>query len=162
METRGLDSDRRIPSMSYKSVIVPAVICAPRSEWMTSWCRSTCSRLAVTVISRSAISAVSTNKELNQKTLAKEKLTNEESEHKDDAAKRRDGLKKRLQRFITRIPAFMYLTDDREKTIKDIITQIEPELFEKVTGLTLLDFRQLVDAGMFNDAQLRGCPDRCP
>lgn len=87
---------------------------------------------------------ISTNKELRQKTLAKDKLTKEEIARKDAAAKQRDGLKKRLQRFITRIPAFMYLTDDREKTIKDIITQIEPELFEKVTGLTLADFKQLL------------------
>jgi hypothetical protein len=59
-DTRGRESERRIPSMSYKSVIVPAVICAPRSEWMISWPRSTCSRLMVTVINHSAISAVST------------------------------------------------------------------------------------------------------
>lgn len=97
---------------------------------------------------------ISANNELRQKTLAKEKLAGEETVRKDEAAKRRDGLKKRLQRFITRIPAFMYLTDDREKTIKDIITQIEPELFEKVTGLTLSDFKQLVDAGVFNDAKM--------
>jgi len=97
---------------------------------------------------------ISTNKELRQKKLTKEKLTKEESERKDDAAKRRETLKKKLQRLITRIPAFMYLTDDREKTIKDIIEQLEPALFEKVTGLTLSDFGQLVDAKVFNDAKM--------
>lgn len=97
---------------------------------------------------------ISTNKELRQKTVAKEKLTPEEKAKKDDAAKKRENLKKRLQRFITRIPAFMYLTDDREKTIKDVITQVEPDLFVKVTGLTLTDFGQLVDAGVFNDAKM--------
>ena len=97
---------------------------------------------------------ISTNKELRQKTITKEKLTPAEKAKKDDAAKKRENLKKRLQRFITRIPAFMYLTDDREKTIKDVITQVEPELFEKVTGLTLTDFGQLVTAGVFNDAKM--------
>lgn len=97
---------------------------------------------------------ITTNKELRQKGLAKEKLTKDETAKKDEAAKTRDNLKKRLQRFITRIPAFMYLTDDREKTIKDIITQVEPVLFEKVTGLTLNDFKQLVDAGVFNDSKM--------
>jgi len=97
---------------------------------------------------------ISTNKELRQKKLTKEKLTKEESDRKDDAAKRRETLKKKLQRLITRIPAFMYLTDDREKTIKDIIEQLEPALFEKVTGLTLSDFGQLVDAKVFNDAKM--------
>ncbi|MCZ2813829.1 GIY-YIG nuclease family protein [Modestobacter sp. VKM Ac-2979] len=97
---------------------------------------------------------ISTNKELRQKTLAKEKLSGEEKARKDDAAKRRDNLKKRLQRFITRIPAFMYLTDDREKAIRDIVTQLEPQLFERVTGLTLADFEQLVNAGVFNDSKM--------
>jgi hypothetical protein len=97
---------------------------------------------------------ISTNKELRQKKLTKEKLTKDETDRKDDAAKRRETLKKKLQRLITRIPAFMYLTDDREKTIKDIIQQLEPALFEKVTGLTLSDFGQLVDAKVFNDAKM--------
>jgi hypothetical protein len=97
---------------------------------------------------------ISTNKELRQKKLSKEKLTKDESDRKDDAAKRRETLKKKLQRLITRIPAFMYLTDHREKTVKDIIEQLEPALFEKVTGLTLSDFAQLVDAKVFNDAKM--------
>jgi hypothetical protein len=97
---------------------------------------------------------ISANKELRQKKLTKEKLTKEEKKVKDDAAKKRDSLKKRLQRFITRIPAFMYLTDDREKTVKDIITQIEPPLFERVTGLTLSDFEKLVNASVFNDSKM--------
>lgn len=97
---------------------------------------------------------ISTNKELRQKKLTKEKLSKDETDRKDDAAKRRETLKKKLQRLITRIPAFMYLTDDREKTIRDIIQQLEPALFEKVTGLTLADFAQLVDAKVFNDAKM--------
>ena len=32
---------------------------------------------------------------------------------------------------------FMYLTDYREYSLQDVITQLEPELFRKVTGLTL-------------------------
>lgn len=97
---------------------------------------------------------ISTNKELRDKKLTREKLTKEETSRKNDAAKRRESLKKRLQRLVTRIPAFMYLTDDREKTIRDIIQQLEPELFEKVTGLTLNDFGKLVDARVFNDAKM--------
>ncbi len=97
---------------------------------------------------------ISTNKELREKKLAKEPLTKDEKKRKDDATKKRDNLKKRLQRFVTRIPAFMYLTDDREKAIKDIIEQVEPELFEKVTGLTLKDFEQLVNCKVFNDSKM--------
>ena len=95
---------------------------------------------------------ISTNKELRQKTITNEKPHSGKKAKKDDAAKKRENLKKRLQRFITRIPAFMYLTDDREDHQRR--HQVEPELFEKVTGLTLTDFGQLVDAGVFNDAKM--------
>jgi len=97
---------------------------------------------------------ISTNKELRQKKLAKEKLNKDERAKKDDAAKRRENLKAKLQRFITRIPAFMYLTDDREKAVRDIITQSETALFQKVTGLSLRDFELLVDAHVFNDGKM--------
>ena len=46
----------------------------------------------------------------------------------------------------------MYLTDYRERTLKDIITQLEPGLFKKVTGLTVKDFELLVSLGVFNSA----------
>lgn len=97
---------------------------------------------------------ISTNKELRQKSLTKEPLDKEEKKKKKESSKKRENIKKRLQRFLTRIPAFMYLTDDRERTIHDIITQIEPELFEKVTGLTIQDFQQLVNLRVFDDSKM--------
>jgi hypothetical protein len=97
---------------------------------------------------------ISANKELANKKLTKDRLTPAERKVRDEAAKTRDNLKKRLQRFITRIPAFMYLTDDRERNVKDVISQIEPDLFVKVTGLSLSDFEQLVNAGVFNDSKM--------
>jgi hypothetical protein len=45
----------------------------------------------------------------------------------------------------------MYLTDYRERSLKDVITQLEPELFKKVTGLTVQDFELLVSLNIFND-----------
>ena len=40
----------------------------------------------------------------------------------------------------------------RERTLKDVITQLEPGLFKKVTGLTVKDFELLVSLGVFNSA----------
>jgi hypothetical protein len=105
-------------------------------------------------ITQDLTAMISSNKEIQNKRIANEKPSKEENERKKEAGKRRDDLKKRIQRFITRIPAFMYLTDDREKTIKDIIEQFETEMFEQVTGLTLDQFRQLVDAGVFDDSKM--------
>jgi hypothetical protein len=48
------------------------------------------------------------------------------------------------------MPVFMYLTDYRERSLHDVITQLEPGLFKKVTGLELKDFELLVSLGVFN------------
>jgi hypothetical protein len=44
----------------------------------------------------------------------------------------------------------MYLTDYRERSLKDVITQLEPGLFKKVTGLDVKDFNLLCSIGVFN------------
>jgi hypothetical protein len=46
----------------------------------------------------------------------------------------------------------MYLTDYRERSLKDVITKLEPKLFRKVTGLNVKDFELLVSLGVFNSA----------
>ena len=61
-------------------------------------------------------------------------------------------MQEKLIKFATRIPVFMYLTDYREHTLKDVITQLEPALFKKVTGLLIPDFELLVSIGVFNSA----------
>lgn len=55
-----------------------------------------------------------------------------------------------LIKYVTRIPAFMYLTDFRENTLHEVITKLDPDLFKAVTGLTVADFHLLVNLGIFN------------
>lgn len=105
-------------------------------------------------ISDDLTAMISSTKELKPKTLTGEKLTPTETKQKDEAAKKRQSIADKLQRFVTRIPAFMYLTDHREKTVYEIITQLEPELFETVTSLSLKDFGRLVNAGVFNATKM--------
>ena len=76
----------------------------------------------------------------------KKELSDEEKEYKS----KRKEIQEKLIKFATRIPVFMYLTDFREYSLKDVIMQLEPELFRKVTGLTLKDFSLLVSLGVFN------------
>ena len=59
-------------------------------------------------------------------------------------------IQEKLIKFATRIPIFMYLTDYREQSLHDVITQLETQLFTRVTGLTLADFELLVSIGVFN------------
>lgn len=77
----------------------------------------------------------------------KKELTEQEKEIKS----KRKEIQEKLLKFATRIPVFMYLTDYREQTLMDVIKQLEPELFKKVTGLTIPDFELLVSIGIFNE-----------
>ena len=76
----------------------------------------------------------------------KKKLTEEQKEIKS----MRKQIQEKLIKFATRIPVFMYLTDYRENCLRDVITQLEPGLFKKVTGLGVNDFEQLVSLNVFN------------
>ena len=103
-----------------------------------------------TIINKSE-SVKNAKKEANEKKLSnkeKKQLTEEEKEYK--------GLRKQIQekliKFATRVPIFMYLTDYRERSLKDVITQLEPALFKKVTGLSVKDFELLVSLNVFNSS----------
>jgi hypothetical protein len=90
---------------------------------------------------------------------AKERdLTKEEqrelSEQERDYKSKREEVQKKLIKFATRIPAFMYLTDFRENTLQDVITKLEPDLFKTVTGLSVSDFHLLVRLNVFNTEQM--------
>lgn len=89
--------------------------------------------------------------EANERNLSKkekEQLTEDEKTYKS----KRKQIQEKLIKFATRVPVFMYLTDYRERTLKDVITQLEPGLFKKVTGLNVKDFELLVSLGVFNDS----------
>ena len=92
------------------------------------------------------------NKAKDEELSAKEKreLTEEEKEYKS----KRKLVQEKLIKFATRIPAFMYLTDFRENTIQDVITKLESELFQAVTGLTVKDLHLLVRLKVFNTEQM--------
>lgn len=77
-------------------------------------------------------------------------ITKEEKEMKS----LRKEIQENLLKLAARIPAFMYLTDYREQCIKDVITQIEPDLFKKVTGLKVTDFDTLCSIGLFDPEKM--------
>lgn len=83
-----------------------------------------------------------------------EKPPKEISEEEKEFKSKRKEIQEKLIKFATRIPVFMYLTDFREECLKDVITQLEPGLFKKVTGLNVKDFELLVSLGVFNDARM--------
>ena len=101
-----------------------------------------------TIINKS--NAVKKAKKESENLTKKQKK--ELSETERDYKKKRKQIQDKLIKFATRIPVFMYLTDFREYSLKDVITQLEPGLFKKVTGLSVKDFELLVSIGIFNDS----------
>ncbi len=104
----------------------------------------------VTIINKSE-AVKKAKKEANDEKISKKKkkeLTDEEKEYKS----LRKKIREKLIKFSTRIPVFMYLTDYRERSLKDVITQLEPGLFKKVTALDVKDFELLVSLGVFNSS----------
>jgi len=120
-------------------------------ERIEGW-RSLGDNVLETIINKSDIVKKIKEKSKKKDLTAREKkqLTDEEREYKS----KRKMVQEKLIKFATRIPAFMYLTDFRENTLKDVITKLEPELFQTVTGLTVKDFNLLVSLHVFNTEQM--------
>ena len=85
-------------------------------------------------------------KQLTQK--QRKKLTKEQKEYNT----LRNQIQDKLKKFSTRIPVFMYLTDHRERSLKDVISQLEPGLFKKVTGISVEEFDLLISLNVFNSS----------
>jgi hypothetical protein len=120
-------------------------------ERIEGW-RSLGDKIIETIINKSEKVKELKNKAKEKDLTAKQQkqLTEEEKEYKS----KRKLVQEKLIKFATRIPAFMYLTDFRENTLQDVITKLEPDLFQSVTGLTVQDFHLLVRLKVFNTEQM--------
>ncbi len=101
-----------------------------------------------TIINKSEKIKDAKTKEKKQTQAKKKEISQEEKEMKS----LRKQIQEKLIKFATRIPVFMYLSEYREHSLKDVITQLEPALFHKVTGLTVKDFNLLISLNIFNEA----------
>ena len=100
-----------------------------------------------TIINKSeAVKKAKKEKQEKMAQAEKRELSEEEKEYKS----KRKQIQEKLIKFATRVPVFMYLTDYREFCLRDVITQLEPDLFKKVTGLSIKDFELLVSLNVFN------------
>lgn len=105
-----------------------------------------------TIVNKSGKIKELKKKEKEGKISKKDKveLSAEEKEFKT----KRKLVQEKLIKFATRIPAFMYLTDFRENKLEDVITKLEPDLFNAVTGLNINDFHLLVRLKVFNTERM--------
>lgn len=99
---------------------------------------------------------INKSNEVKKARKSNEASTKKQKQEIDEAEKeyksKRKAIQTKLIKFATRIPVFMYLTDFREYSLKDVITQLEPDLFKKVTGLNIKDFELLVSLNVFNES----------
>ena len=99
---------------------------------------------------------INKSNEVKKARKSNEASTKKQKQEIDEAEKeyksKRKAIQTKLIKFATRIPVFMYLTDFREYSLKDVITQLEPDLFKKVTGLNVKDFELLVSLNVFNES----------
>jgi len=78
------------------------------------------------------------------------KIDPEQTSAQRETARLRKEIREKLQKFLAKIPVFMYVTDFREEALKHVIESLDTALFERVTGLTIKDFRLLNQLGLFN------------
>jgi len=108
--------------------------------------RSLNSEIEIIINKSEAVKKAKKEKEDGLTKKEKKELSEEEKEYKS----MRKQIQEKLIKFATRIPIFMYLTDHRERSLKDVITELEPALFKKVTGLDVKDFELLISLNVFN------------
>jgi hypothetical protein len=80
----------------------------------------------------------------------KNNLDDDEKKERKEANGLRKQIREKLQKFLAKIPVFMYVTDFREESLKDVIESLDSDLFTRVTGLSVDDFKLLNKIGVFN------------
>lgn len=93
-----------------------------------------------------AVSKDITRRRNGERESERKEISQEEKERR----KKLGEIREKLIKFLCRIPLFMYLTDERERTLGDIIREISPKLFLKVTGISIQEFDLLNRLGVFN------------
>jgi len=52
--------------------------------------------------------------------------------------------------MMLKIPLYLYLSNKKERTLKDLLECDEPELFQTIVGLSINDFSQLINYNIFD------------
>ena len=103
-----------------------------------------------TIINRSEAIKKAKKEDKTKDKKEKKELTQQEKEIKS----LRKQVQENLLKLAARIPSFMYLTEYREQTLRDIITKLEPTLFKKVTGLDVSIFDALCEINLFDPEKM--------
>lgn len=109
--------------------------------------------LSKTISREKAVHAAQKQRAIEGRDATQAEKIKEDAEKKDRQSFKKK-LREKLLKFVSRIPVFMYLTDYREQALIDVIRNIEPGLFEKVTGLTVHEFDEMCEVGVFKQTEI--------
>lgn len=102
-------------------------------------------------LTNNALQVITSTKKLkNAKREQGGQLDSKQKKEQSETAARRKEIREKLQKFLAKIPVFMYVTHFREEALKHVIESLDSALFERVTGLTVDDFKLLNALGLFN------------
>ena len=97
---------------------------------------------------------ITSNPELAGKAESSTKPQGGETRGGSDTLKNRKRIRDKLTKLLSSIPMFMYLTEERERALVDVIESVDTELFQDVTGITIEEFQELRDAGAYDENAL--------
>ena len=90
----------------------------------------------------------------------KDSLTKKQQADLKAVEKQLSDLRDKMKDLTATIPAFMYVSDIRERTLQELIDTEEADLFRKVTGLAIDAFVKMKDLGIFNGVNIDLSVDR--
>lgn len=102
-------------------------------------------------VGKAAKVVISAEEALRKAKAERRAPTEEEDSEAKEARKQKQQLREALVAFLQRIPAFMYITDTREKALVEVIRAQEGAKFERATGVPLAMFERLVQSGLLRN-----------
>src|SRR3546814_14021927 len=128
------------------------------SDWSSDVCSSDLEQIEdFRALAQNAQQVVTSTKKLKKAKREQDgELDPGQKKEQSDTAKQRKEIREKLQKFLARIPVFMYVTDFREEALQDVIESMDSALFERVTGLTVEDSQQFRTVGWFNGENRNG------
>src|SRR3546814_10628667 len=110
------------------------------SDWSSDVCSSDLEQIEdFRALAQNAQQVVTSTKKLKKAKREQDgELDPGQKKEQSDTAKQRKEIREKLQKFLARIPVFMYVTDFREEALKDVIESLDSRSDEHTSELQSL------------------------
>ena len=100
---------------------------------------------------RSIEMAFNLNSELEDESAKTKKGKKKPSKREKDIITEQEKLRERIRTIFSRLPTYLFIRKGEEKSISEICSKGDSELFREVTGFELSDFKRCVDERIFDE-----------